>query len=376
MENTLVKTRLYRIIVLAMVMTLYYHGISLGSVPPHITAESAILYDKNTGQVLYEKNSKEERPPASTTKVLTGILAVDMASTDEIVKISKHSASIGEASIHLTTGEALSVHDLILGALIKSGNDASVALAEAAAGNENYFVFLMNRKAFLLGAGHTNFINPNGLHHNEHFSTAYDLAVIADYAMDNPIFRDTVARKTAVIPENNTTWKRYLKNTNRLLGQYPGANGVKTGTTNAAGQCLVASAARGDRSLIVVVLKSYNRYGDTVKLLDFGFNDFKEVSIPKGTVVGRMYFPDGKPHQVDLLTTEDFNLTVNTKEILSLEKRLVVNRPKKLPVAEGKVLGNLWINLRDKELKIPVTVKTKVESMSIKEKLEFHLASS
>jgi len=340
---------------------------------PKITAKSAILYDKDANQVLFAKNAELPRPPASTTKVMTGILALELASMNEKVIISKHAASVGGASIYLSPGEIFTVKDLLLGALIKSGNDAAVALAEAVGGSEEFFVNLMNRKAVLLGARNTHFTNTNGLPAKDHYSTAYDLALITDYALDNPVFAQMVKMKYAKIPENNSTWKRYLRNTNRLLGTFPGVNGVKTGTTYAAGQCLIASAVRENHTLISVVLKSGERYGDTVKLLQYGFNEFKNFHLPKGSKAGTMYFAGGQPYQVDLIIAEKVNYTVPRKALPTLERKVTINEVK-LPLKKGEIVGFLHISAENLEPKrIPIVAKDTIRPVKMQERIKKYI---
>ncbi|MDS1029068.1 D-alanyl-D-alanine carboxypeptidase family protein [Bacillota bacterium LX-D] len=240
-----------------------------------VSAQAYLLMDAKTGQILLEKNAFEKRAPASTTKILTAIMALEQGGLERKVKVSPHAASIGESSIYLEPGEEISVLRLVQGALIKSGNDATVALAEYYCGSEELFSVLMNRKAKLLGAFNSNFKNPNGLPLKNHYTTAFDLAQMARYSLKNPIFKEIVSTKEMKIPYENKSWARYLKNTNKLLWKYPGADGIKTGTTREAGCCLVASATRGNRQLIAVVLHSFDRFGEAARLLDYGFENSK-----------------------------------------------------------------------------------------------------
>lgn len=241
---------------------------------PQVAAKAAIVIDAAGGQILYAKSAHTPMPPASTTKIMTALLAVEEGDLEAQVVISPRAAAVGEASIYLQAGETLTLEELIKGALIPSGNDAAWAIAEEMAGSVELFAVLMNRKAFALGAFNTNFVNPNGLPAVNHYTSAYDLALMARKAMDNPKFREVVATRQDWISYNNGEARRYLKNTNRLLWSYPGADGVKTGTTREAGSCLVASASQNGRRLIAVVLNSTNRYGDAARLLDYGFTLF------------------------------------------------------------------------------------------------------
>ena len=360
-----IKLRFFALILATVTIcsSLLIQGTPCFGAEPRVTAGSAILYERDSKEILFEENSRERRPPASTTKIMTAIIAIEMGSMSDQVVVSKYAASIGGTSIHLREGEIFTFEDLLWGTLLNSGNDAAVALAESVAGTEALFVDLMNQKAFLLGAFDTTFKNTNGLPETGHLSTSYDLAMIADYGLDNPVFAQIVSTKNAVIPKKDTTWKRSLNNTNRLLSAYPGANGIKTGTTNAAGQCLIGSASRESRQLISVVLRSGNRYGDSTKLLNHGFEDYFIFKIPKGSVIGTMYFPKGKPYQVDLETAEEACFAVSGDMLQEYEKQLYVNKPS-LPLKGGQKVGYLEIKA-NKQYKIPVTVVQPVNKETV-----------
>ncbi|MCR4440915.1 MAG: D-alanyl-D-alanine carboxypeptidase family protein [Peptococcaceae bacterium] len=257
------------IIVLAGIL---YYSDSTGAVPV-IQARSAVLMEKDSGKVLYKKNDEQRRPPASTTKILTAILAIECGKLDEVIEISENAAVTGEATIHLKRGDRLTLYNLLHGALLRSGNDACVAIAEAVAPSEEEFVGLMNLKALTLGACSTTFQNPNGLPGKDHLTTAYDLALIARYAMNNQTFAGIVKKKEYLLRWEGSTRTLHLKNTNRLLWSYPYATGVKTGTTDKAGQCLVASASRMGREVIAVLLHSPSRFLEAQRLLEYGLNE-------------------------------------------------------------------------------------------------------
>lgn len=245
---------------------------------PAVTAEAAVVMNLDTGEVLYGKNEHERRPPASLTKVMTGYLSVKQASLEELVTVSEQAASTGESSLNLKTGDVLTVNNLLHGALMKSANDACVALAEEMAGSEEEFARWMNLEACLLGCSNTKFVNSNGLPAEDHYSSAYDLAVMTRAAMQQEIFADIVQTQ-----QYRVKWadKRQLlvRNTNRLLREYPGAIGVKTGTTNEAGQCLIAVAEKEGKRIVVVVLKSRNRFYDAAELLDYGLSAERKSGI-------------------------------------------------------------------------------------------------
>lgn len=330
---------------------------------PRVTAGSAVLYDQVSQEVLFEKNMNEVRPPASTTKIMTGIIVLEMGNMDEQVEISSYAASMGGSSLYLREGEVLNMENLLWGTLLKSGNDAAVALAEGIAGSETFFVELMNRKAVLVGALNTKFLNTNGLPKKGHVSTSYDLAMITDYALKNQAFADIVSTKEAIISGRDKGSQRNLRNTNRLLGVYEGATGVKTGTTNAAGQCLVASAEKGSRKLISVVLGSGDRYGDSKRLLDHGFEEHMLLYIPKGTVAGRIYYHDAIPYQVDLVTMGDLFYTVS-KEMPEIQEKRLVLENFDLPENTLQEVG-FWEIKANKQYTIPVCLAKKVRKKNL-----------
>ena len=263
----------------------------------NLSGESAILIDVDTLEILYSKNPHQKLYPASTTKIMTGILAIELGNMDDIVTVDQEVVDLTDGShIALEPGEKLSLEHLINALLIESANDAALAIAKHISGSIDEFVKLMNEKAKAIGALNTNFVNPNGLPHEEHLSTAYDLALMAKYAMENETFREIVKNYTYTIPiTNKKSQERNLWSANRLLYsterinvngtqttiKYEGVNGVKTGYTIAAGQCLVTSYEKDGHKLIAVVLKSSgkNIYSDIHKLLNYGTNNFEKVKI-------------------------------------------------------------------------------------------------
>jgi len=258
------------ITVLVLLFLLLCHAKPAFASVPVVQAQAAILMDSATGEIIFARNAWEKRAPASTTKILTAILAIEKGDLKAPVTVSANAAAVGEATIYLKKGDMLTLGDLLHGALMQSGNDACVALAEAISPSEEEFVNLMNLKAKVLGAENTHFYNTNGLPHKDHLTTAYDLAMITRYAMKNPVFAEIVGKKEYTLTWLNSSRKMYLKNTNRLLWSYQWATGVKTGTTNAAGKCLVASGRYKDKEMIAVVLNSPDRFGDARRLLEYG----------------------------------------------------------------------------------------------------------
>jgi len=263
-----------------------------GSLPP-VEATAFVLLEERTGQVLLARNPDLPRPPASTTKILTALLVLENLPLDRVVKVSARAAAQREgSSIGLEVGERRTVRELLYALLVKSANDAAVALAEAVDGSVEGFVRRMNARARALGARNTHFVNPHGLHQPGHYTTASDLARIARAALQNPVFREIVRTREYEYPSAQGPLR--LLNGNRLLGRYPGADGVKTGWTAQSGRCLVASATRSGRRLLVVLLNAPQVFQDAARLLDYGFEQFElRVFAHRGAVVGSFQVADG-----------------------------------------------------------------------------------
>lgn len=243
--------------------------------PPAVTAGAYVLMDQTTGAVLVAKNADEPRPPASLTKIMTALVALENEPLDGTVTVSANAARTGGAIFGMAPGDRDALWKLLYGLLFRSGNDAAVAIAESVSGSVPRFVELMNKKARALGARSTHFVNPHGLPARGHVSTARDLALIAREAMANPVFAQIVGRK-----ERSFVWDgepRLVSNINRFVWDYPGARGIKTGYTASAGFCLAAAAERDGRKLIAILLGSdsnSDRWAEARALMDYGFRNF------------------------------------------------------------------------------------------------------
>ncbi|MEG1500571.1 MAG: D-alanyl-D-alanine carboxypeptidase [Clostridiales bacterium] len=244
---------------------------------PNIQAKAAVLIDGNSGRILWEKNAFQPLPPASTLKIITAITALDLGNIQENCLVGANAAQTGESSIHLREGEQLTLRELLFGALLRSGNDACVAVGENIAGSEGLFVEWLNLKAASLSAFSASLKNTNGLPATNNLISAYDLSLCARYGMANPLFREIVASKNASIGKASSF--RNLKNTNKLLWQRDDIVGIKTGTTNEAGNCLVTACRNQDDLLICVVFHSPDRYGESLAILDYGKAQFKSWNL-------------------------------------------------------------------------------------------------
>lgn len=297
-----------------------------------ISAECAILIDGETGRVLYEKQAEEKSLIASTTKIMTALVICEQTNVLDRVKIPKEAVGIEGSSMYLKEGEVLTVQELLYGLMLQSGNDAAVALAIYCGGTVEGFTELMNDKAHRLGMTQSHFANPNGLDSPGNYSTARDMALLTAYAMQNPIFAQTVSTKTITIGE------RCLRNHNKLLWQLEGANGVKTGYTKAAGRILISSVIRMGRQLIAVTFNDPNDWQDHKDLIEDGFSRFTvQKLIQKGQTLGQLELAGGQEESVDLIAAEDFSYS------LAQGERVTISLPEAgfayAPVAEGEEAG-------------------------------------
>ena len=327
-----------------------------------ISAQKAILVDSATDRVLYEKNADERSLIASTTKIMTALIVCEQCNVLDRMRIPKEAVGIEGSSMYLREGEILTVQELLYGLMLHSGNDAAVALAIYCGGTVEGFAELMNDKARVLGLTGTHFENPNGLDSPGHYSTARDLAILADYAMNNPIFHKTVSAK------NVKAGERYLRNHNKLLWQVEGADGVKTGYTKAAGRILVSSASRGGRRLIAVTINDPCDWQDHAALLEEGFSHYQvQTLIDAGEKLGTVEIAGGEAGFAELLAAEDFIFPVAEEEELTV----TLTGPGFVyaPVAEGADAGFAHVCLNGKAVgKVPLKFGETVEQFREEEK--------
>lgn len=316
-----------------------------------LSAPSAILIDQNTGKVLFSKNENEKRPMASMTKVMSLLLIMEKLDDgslkyDDIVEISEESSKMGGSQIFLQTGDKYKVSDLIKSVAMSSANDAIVALAEKTYGSKEEFINQMNKKANELGLKNTHFANVHGLDDDNHYSSAYDMAIMAKNLINHEDILDytKVYEEYLKKPDGSQIW---LVNTNKLVHFYNGMDGLKTGYTVKAGYCLTATAKKNNLRLISVVMGEdsiENRSQDTVKLLNYGFNTFKVNLIKnKSESIGKVKVLNGKKEYVDLVLLNDAIelLTINDKVS---DYKFEINIDKvKAPVKKGDIVGKVKI---------------------------------
>ena len=331
---------------------------------PDITAPSAILIDAKTGRVLYEKDSDVQWYPASTTKIMTAILCIEKGNLDDVVTIGKNPPLIerGSSQIYLIPGEQLTLEQLLYAMMLESANDAAVAIAEHISGSVEEFAKLMNKRAKELGALNTNFVNPNGLHDDNHVTTAKDMALIAKHAMTLPKFREVVSTVNYTIPETNKQPERnYITNGNKLIWKqnktysYEHAIGIKTGYTTKAKHNLVAGALKDGMELISVVMNvsntdTTNMYTDTIALFEYGFKNFSSKKLlTKDQIVTTITIPDSE-EKLNLLAAEDFDYIISQNETSNIQSNITLLDNIKKPISKGQILGYISYSIDGEQI--------------------------
>lgn len=279
-----------------------------------ISARSYILIEQSSNTVVAEKNSEIRMKPASTTKILTAICAIENASLDDVVTVSRNAAYQEGSSMYLKPGDKITLEDLVYGLMLNSGNDAAVAIAEHIGGSTEKFANIMNNKAKDIGAKNSNFENPNGLDSDNHYVTAKDLALITSYALKNQKFREIVSTKSKVVSTVGGVSK-YLANHNKLLHMYENCIGVKTGFTKASGRTLVSAADKNGITLIAVTLNAPNDWNDHKLLLDKGYQSVKIKKILDNySVVDYVDIKNGTKESVEVKCEEEYSAVLLNNE--------------------------------------------------------------
>ncbi len=337
-----------RFIIVGLIFCILLSGSVFAETEPALTisAPSAILIEAGSGQVLFEKNSHDRRPPASVTKIMTMLLTIEAIDSgqlalDDMVRCSEYAASMGGSQVYLEPNEEMSVRDMLKAVAVASGNDAAVALSEHIAGSPEGFVAMMNERAAALGMKDTHFVNCNGLDDPEHLTSAYDIALMSRELVKHPLTFEF----TGIWMDSLRDGAFGLVNTNKLIRFYEGANGLKTGSTSVAKYCLSASAVRNGMNLIAVIMgadSSKDRFGDASRLLDYGFANFAiadsllspeellDVAVTKGTAP-----------KVSTGVAEGFHVLVSKSKIGSIEKKITLPESVTAPVRAGDKLGSV-----------------------------------
>lgn len=310
--------------------------------PPQISAVAAVVIDQASGKVLYDKDMNAEHYPASTTKVLTALLTLENMDIDDKITLPEDYVNVGETSIGLKAGARQTVEELLMALMLYSANDAGQALAIGVAGTEEAFVEMMNQRVSALGLQHTHFCNPHGLHNEDHYTSAYDLAMIARVAMDNPEFRRIVTTDSFTVRKLNGEDNFTVGNRNGLLSQYEYADGIKTGYTRQAGNCIVASATKNDMQLIVVVLNSSNIYEESQALLEWGFdNSQHNLLVSANEVKANVKVLNGGRNQVEVIAEKSLYSVMRTDENINVQESLDLPNSVPAPIHRGEVIGSV-----------------------------------
>lgn len=331
---------------------------------PQINSQAGLIFDRTSKKVLWEKGGYEKRAMASTTKIMTAIIVLENSNLTDIVEVSKKAAGTGGSRLGLKTGDKITIKDLLYGLMLRSGNDSAVALAEYVGGDVEGFSKLMNQKVKELGLKNTNFITPHGLDQEEHYTTAYELAQITDYALNNSKFRQIVGTKTYNITINGGV--KTINNTNELLGNLHGVDGVKTGFTNNAGRCLVTSATRDGHQLIFVVLGANTkkiRTIDSTKLIEYAFSSYEYIDIEK---LAKEEFQEwleqscrlqlDKKKQIEpqiilqKIEDEERYKPISKSMIKDIKVNIDYKEKFEVPILPNTVIGNLQVKVKDEIL--------------------------
>lgn len=337
-------------------------------------AKSAILIEASTGEVIYEKNSHEKLPPASMTKMMSMLLVIesienDVLKWDDVVTISANASGMGGSQILLETGDQVTVEDLFKGVAVMSGNDAVVALAEAVSGSVDEFVKRMNERAKELGMNDTNFKNPHGLDDANHYTSAYDMSILARELVKHK----KVLEFTKIYEDylrKGTDRELWLVNTNKLVRFYPGADGLKTGYTKTAGYCLTATALKNDMRLIVVAMgeeSSATRNTEVMAMLDYGYAKYKMDTVAnKSQIFAKINVEKARDEIVEIVPMEDIKIfNKKTTKLGNITYNLKLNSIK-APVKKNDNVGKLLVlNDGNVILEVPVTVNKNVEKANL-----------
>lgn len=335
---------------------------------PELTAQSAVVICADTGQIIYGKNEHEKRSMASTTKIMTALLALEIAAADDVdITITDKMVPVEGSSMHLEVGNVLPLSSLAKGMLTVSGNDAANSAAIALSGSVELFADMMNEKAKQIGMKSTNFVTPSGLDHDNHYSTAYDLALLGSYAMENESFYNICSKRKVEVPFTEPYKTITLCNENRMLKRYDGCVGIKTGFTKTAGRCLVSCAEREKLRLVAVTLNAGDDWNDHEKLLDYGFSKMKAV-----------VFEDNNLFKVPLVGSDENELICTTKvPIKAIVDRNEANKITQLvelpafvyvPIKEGDIVGKIQYILNGKVIETNDLFAQKQCNYSNKEK--------
>ena len=338
------------IFILIMILTAFMSVIlnfSFVKAENYDNSSAEIVMDVKSGRVLYSKNENVKKFMASTTKILTAIVIIDTCNLDDKIEITEKTVGVEGSSIYLEKGEILSVKDLLYGLMLRSGNDCAETLALYKSGSIENFALLMNKKAEEIGAKNSHFMNPHGLHNDEHYTTAYDLALISAYALKNPVFKEIVSTKKTTIPFTTRNTKRVLINKNKMLFEFDGATGVKTGFTKKAGRCLVSSCDRNGLELVSVVLNCPPMFERSKELLTNAFNKYSPVLLVKSDNIIDFIRGENSERKCPIYIKNDVILTLSDYEKENVEIEYELPTFLNSPVIKDTEIGKIKILVKN-----------------------------
>lgn len=355
---------------------------------PNINARIAVAYDRKSGKVIYGKNENKRTAMASTTKIMTAIVLIENADLNQTITVSAKAAGTGGSRLGLKHNDKITMKDLLYGLMLKSGNDAAVAIAENVGGSIEKFADLMNEEAKKIGLDNTHYVTPHGLDNPEHYTTAYELAKLADYALKNEIFAKVVNTKNYTVTING--YPKNITNTNELLGYLDGVNGVKTGFTNNAGRCLVTSVNRNEFEIITVVLQADTkkmRTTDSISLIEYVYKNYELFNIKE--IVdkqfqewclinkNRIVINKCKNSNIELYKTQLSNNIIPIKKTDKDNINIEINNLYyfEAPVEKDRIIGTLKVMLNDEVIEVvDIKVKNLIERKDVMDYFKLFLS--
>ena len=341
---------------------------------PEISARAAVLTEKESGRILWQRNADKPMPPASTTKIMTAIVVLENTQLDKTITADERAAAAPKVRMGLEKGEKLTVEQLLYALMLQSSNDAAVALAVGVGGSVENFCDMMNKKAAEIGCKDTHFVTPNGLDEGDHHTTAYDMALIAAYALDNEDFVRITQTKNISFSSNKKSYSIY--NHDRFLSEYQGALGIKTGFTGKAGHCFAGAAKRDGMTLVSVVFASgwgntgkENKWKDTKKLMNYGFENYRYTQLTqKGTFVRETDVTNGSEDKVKLVLGSEYGTAMLDGEKYSIS--CDVPTKVKAPIKNGQVLGRAEISINGVHTAfIPIISQTEIRRLGFSDNI-------
>ena len=356
MGEVLAKSHKVKFMGAVLCLCLTLKGTALAGTEPEVKALGAVLMEAESGRVLWEKNAEAPLPNASTTKIMTCLIALESGMLDDTVTVSPNAASKPETRMGLSAGEKIKLRDLLYPMMLESANDAAVAVAEHIAGSEEEFCDMMDERAIEIGATDTDFETANGLDRDGHHSTAMDMARITAYALENEDFREIISAPSATVKSDRRTYT--VANKDRLLKEYDGAIGVKTGFTGLAGQCFVGAAKRDGMTLISVVLGSgwgssgkERKWIDTKNLLNYGFENFELYTLAEaGDFVSEVSVKGAYEDDVVTEISKKVVMPLTVEERMGIKTKINVPMEINAPIEKGQTVGELSFLSADGEI--------------------------